>query len=93
MSLELNVQGLAAVAALAEARKVQAAAEDAAKEAAKAVKALLGDERVGTIAGVTVVEIKEIERHGIDAKRLRQDDPALADRYDTVSTYDKIVLA
>lgn len=92
MTLALDPQGLAAVKALAEARRIQKAAEDAAKEAARAVLDLLGDEREGAVAGVTVVRVDEVTRHGIDAKRLRQDAPEVADRYETETTYDKIVL-
>lgn len=93
MARELDVQGLAAVAALAEARRLEKAAEDAAKEAAQVVKDLLGDERAGTVAGVVVVEIKEVTRHDIDGKRLKADSPELAARYDKVVKYDKVVLA
>ena len=93
MARELDVQGLAAVAALAEARRLEKAAEDAAKEAAQVVKDLLGDERAGTVAGVVVVEIKEVTRHDIDGKRLKADEPDLAARYDKVVKYDKVVLA
>ena len=93
MALALDVQGLAAVAALAEARKVEKAAAQAAKDAADAVRELLGDEREGTVAGVVVVKIKEVVRHDIDGKRLKDDDPDLAARYDKVVRYDKIELA
>jgi predicted phage-related endonuclease len=93
MALELTVQGLAAIAALAEARAAEKAAEKAAKEAAATVKALLGDEREGTIAGVVVVELKEIVRHGVDATALKAKYPEIADEVDKVTTYDKIVLA
>lgn len=93
MARELDVQGLAAVAALAEARRLEKAAEDAAKEAARVVKDLLGDERAGTVAGVVVVEVKEVTRHDIDGKRLKADSPELAARYDKVVKYDKVVLA
>lgn len=93
MGLALDVQGLAAVAALAEARKVEKAAAQAAKDAADAVRELLGDEREGTVAGVVVVKIKEVVRHDIDGKRLKDDDPGLAARYDKVVRYDKIELA
>ena len=55
MALALDVQGLAAVAALAEARKIEKAAAQAAKDAADAVRELLGDEREGRIGGVVVV--------------------------------------
>lgn len=92
MSLALDPQGLAAVQALAEARRIQKAAEEAAKEAARVVLDLLGEEREGAVAGVTVVRVDEVTRHGIDAKRLRQDVPDVADRYETATTYDKIVL-
>ena len=93
MSLELNLQGLAAVAALAEARSLEKAAKDAADAAADAVKALLGDERVGTLAGVTVVEIKEVTRHDVDAKRLKAELPEIREAFDREIKYDKIVLA
>lgn len=93
MALELNVQGLAAVAALAEARRLEKAAKDAASAAADAVRDLLGDETSGTIAGVTVVEIKTVVRHDIDSKALRANEPDLAVKYDKVIEYDKIVLA
>ncbi len=93
MALALDVQGLAAVAALAEARRLEKAAEQAAKDAADAVKALLGDEREGTVAGVVVVKIQEVTRHDIDGKRLKADDPTLAAQYDKIIKYDKVVLA
>jgi predicted phage-related endonuclease len=93
MALELNAQGLAAVAALAEARTAAAAAEKAAKEAAAAVKALLGDESEGTVAGVLVVEIQTVERHGIDTAVLKAEYPEVAAKVDKVTTYEKVVLA
>jgi hypothetical protein len=93
MSLELNLQGLAAVAALAEARDLEKAAKAAASAAADAVRDLLGDNTVGTLAGVTVVEIKTVIRHDIDGKALKANEPELAAKYDKVIEYDKIVLA
>lgn len=93
MALELNVQGLAAVGALAEARRLEKAAKDAAKAAADAVRELLGDETEGTLAGVTVVEIKTIVRHDIDGKALKEQYPEIAAEVDKVIEYDKIVLA
>lgn len=93
MALELNAQGLAAIAALAEARAAEKAAEKAAKEAAAAVKALLGAETEGTIAGVLVVEIKTIERHGVDTAVLKAEYPEVAAAVDKVTTYEKVVLA
>lgn len=93
MALELNIQGLAAVSALAEARRVEKAATEAAKDAAKIVRTLLGDEVLGTIAGVTVVEIKTVTRHDLDGKALKADEPEIAAKYDKVIEYDKIVLA
>lgn len=93
MALELNIQGLAAVAALAEARRLEKAAKEAASAAADAVRDLLGDETMGTLAGVTVVEIKTVVRHDIDSKALRVNEPDLAAKYDKVIEYDKIVLA
>jgi hypothetical protein len=93
MSLELNLQGLAAVAALAEARSLEKAAKAAASAAADAVRELLGDETTGTLAGVTVVEIKTVIRHDIDGKAFKANEPELAAKYDKVIEYDKIVLA
>lgn len=93
MALELDYQGLAAVGALAEARRLEKAAKDAAEVAAQTVRDLLGDERAGTLAGVVVVEIKTIERHDIDRKILKADFPEVAEKVDKVITYDKIVLA
>ncbi len=93
MALELDIQGLAAVAALAEARAAEKAAKDAAESAAKAVKALLGDEDAGTVAGVVVVKIVDAERKGLDAKGLRADLPEIADKYETVTQYQKVMLA
>lgn len=93
MAFELSIEGLAAVKALAEARAAEKAAKDAAKDAADAVLALLGDERVGTIAGVKVVEVKEVERHDVDRAVLREQFPEAAQAADKVIRYDKIVLA
>lgn len=93
MARELGIQGLAAVQALAEARKVKAAAEKAEKDAANAVKDLLGEDREGVVAGVVVVTIKEVERHDVDRAVLREQYPSVADAVDKVITYDKIVLA
>lgn len=93
MALELNAQGLAAVGALAEARRLEKAAKDAATAAADAVRELLGDETEGTIAGITVVEIKTVERHDIDRQVLKNEYPEVAEAVDKVITYDKIVLA
>ncbi len=91
--MELNVQGLAAVAALKEARVAAAAAEKAAKEAAAAVKALLDGATTGTVAGVVVVEVKTVERHGVDGKALAAAYPEVYEAVETTTTYDKIVLA
>ena len=93
MALELNLQGLAAIAALAEARDLEKAATAAAKAAGQIVRDLLGDEIAGTLAGVTVVEIKTVIRHDIDGKALKANEPELAAKYDRVIEYDKIVLA
>lgn len=93
MALELDIQGLAAVKALAEARAVEKAAKQAAEDAADAVKALLGAERIGTMLGVPVVEVKEVTRHDVDAARLKAERPEIRAEYDKEIKYDKIVLA
>jgi hypothetical protein len=91
--MELNIQGLAAVAALAEARRVAAAADKAAKAAAAAVRELLGDATEGTLAGVKVVEVKTIERRDIDRKMLAAEYADVYAAVQTIGSYDKIVLA
>ena len=91
--MELNFQGLAAVAALKEARRVESAAVKASKAAGDAVKSLLGAERVGTIAGVTVVTRQEITRKDIDRKALAADYPEVFAAVQTTGTYDKLVIA
>lgn len=91
--MELDIQGLAAVAALTEARAAEKAAKAAAEAAAKAVKALLGDEAEGTIAGVVVVKIVDAERRGVDADLLRADFPEVAEKVEKVTEYQKVMLA
>lgn len=93
MALELNVQGLAAVGALAEARRLEKAAKAAAEAAAEKVLEYLDGETVGTLAGVTVVEVKHVERHDVDGKRLKAELPEVREAYDKLVEYDKIVLA
>lgn len=93
MARELGFEALASVNALREARKVKAAAEKAEKAAAQAVKDLMDGEREGTIAGVTVVEIKSVTKHDVDRALLRDNFPEIAEAVDKVIEYDKIVLA
>ncbi len=92
MALALDPQGLAAVSALAEARRLEKAATQAAKDAAEIVKNLLGDEREGAVAGVVVVKITEVTRHDVDGKRLAVDLPQVREAYDKEVKYDKVVL-
>lgn len=92
MSKELSLDGLQAVKALAEARAAAKAAEAAVKAATAQVRALLGDATEGTVAGVTVVKVTTVTRHGIDGKALAKALPEVYAEYETTTTYERVDL-
>ncbi len=88
--MELGLEGLAAVKALRDARAAAKAAEAAVKAATVQVRTLLGDEREGSVAGVTVVTVKAITRHGVDAKALKAAHPDIDAEGATTTTSDRV---
>lgn len=75
--------------ALTAAWRAAHAAETKAKrlkdEAAAALQALIGDCEAATVDGRTVATWKASERHDIDSKRLRQEQPDIAAAYERVT--------
>jgi len=63
------------------------AAEDAEEAASNALRAALGNASVATVDGVKAATWKAQERTALDIKRLATDNPELAEKYRTVSTF------
>lgn len=84
--VELDDEGAQAVADLRMLKAKAKALGEEITTAENAVKALLGENEAGTVDGEPAVTWRAVESSRVDTKRLRADDPELADRYTTTTT-------
>ena len=80
----------ARIDALNEAKRLVKAAEQAEAEAKAAIKALLGEARVGTLDGVIKVELFAKTRKGVNRELLEKAYPEAYAACSTVTTYDEL---
>ena len=86
-SIELSEDAHKALTAFIEARDAIKALESQKEAAEEILRAELGSAQFGTFNGLKVVKVMSQVRRGIDAKRLREQRPEVAEEFATASPY------